>query len=63
MTRWFRGSRGICCSRPQINQNFLTVSDHGHDGSNPRQIKACDKINDKFGKDTLSPIFAAELSY
>lgn len=30
-------------------------------GAIPRQIKACDKINDKFGKDTLSPIFAAEL--
>ena len=30
-------------------------------GAVPRQIKACDKINDKMGKDTLSPIFAVEL--
>lgn len=42
----------------QINQNFLTVSDHGMLGAIPRQIRACEKICDKFGKDKLSPIFA-----
>lgn len=46
---------------PLINQKFLTISDHGMLGAVPRQIKACDKINDKNGKDTLSPIFASEL--
>lgn len=46
---------------PLINQKFLTISDHGMLGAVPRQIKACDKINDKKGKDTLSPIFACEL--
>jgi len=46
---------------PLINQKFLTISDHGMLGAIPRQIKACDKINDKKGKDTLSPIFACEL--
>ena len=46
---------------PQINQKFLSISDHGMMGAIPRQIKACDKINDKYGKDTLSPIFACEL--
>lgn len=46
---------------PQINQKFLTISDHGMLGAVPRQIKACEKINDKKGKDTLSPIFACEL--
>lgn len=46
---------------PLINQKFLTISDHGMLGAVPRQIKACDKINDKMGKDTLSPIFACEL--
>ena len=30
-------------------------------GAVPRQIRGCDKINDKLGKDTLSPIFAIEL--
>lgn len=45
----------------EINQNFLTISDHGMLGAVPRQIKACEKICDKFGKDKLSPIFAAEL--
>lgn len=45
----------------QINQNFLTVSDHGMLGAIPRQIRACEKICDKFGKDKLSPIFACEL--
>jgi len=30
-------------------------------GAIPRQIRACDKINDKMGKDKLSPIFACEL--
>ena len=46
---------------PLINQKFLTISDHGMLGAIPRQIKACDKVNDKKGKDTLSPIFACEL--
>lgn len=46
---------------PSINQKFLTISDHGMLGAVPRQIKACDKINEKKGKDTLSPIFACEL--
>lgn len=45
----------------QINQNFLTVSDHGMLGAVPRQIRSCEKICDKYGKDKLSPIFAAEL--
>ena len=45
----------------KINQKFLTISDHGMLGAVPRQIKACDKINEKLGKDMLSPIFAAEL--
>jgi DNA polymerase-3 subunit alpha len=30
-------------------------------GAVPRQIRGCDKINDKYGKDTLSPIFSCEL--
>jgi DNA polymerase-3 subunit alpha len=30
-------------------------------GAVPRQIRACDKICDKMGKDKLSPIFACEL--
>lgn len=46
---------------PQINQKFLTVSDHGMMGVVPRQIKACESICKKHGKDTLSPIFACEL--
>lgn len=46
---------------PQINQRFLTVSDHGMLGVVPRQIKACNKICEKHGKDKLSPIFASEL--
>jgi DNA polymerase-3 subunit alpha len=45
----------------EINQNFLTISDHGMLGAVPRQIKACEKICDKYGKNKLSPIFAAEL--
>jgi len=44
-----------------INQNFLTVSDHGMMGAIPRQIRACEKICDKYGKDALSPIMACEL--
>jgi DNA polymerase-3 subunit alpha len=43
------------------NQNFLTVTDHGMMGVIPRQIRACDKICDKHGKDKLSPIFGCEL--
>jgi DNA polymerase-3 subunit alpha len=50
-----------CVRAPKINQNFLTISDHGMMGAVPRQIKGCEKINDKLGKDTLSPIFAVEL--
>jgi DNA polymerase III subunit alpha len=46
---------------PSINQNFLTISDHGMMGAIPRQIRACEKICDKYGKDKLSPIFACEL--
>lgn len=46
---------------PTINQKFLTISDHGMLGAVPRQIRACEKICDKYGKDTLSPIFACEL--
>ena len=30
-------------------------------GAIPRQIRGCEKVNDKYGKDTLSPIFAVEL--
>lgn len=45
----------------QINQKFLTISDHGMLGAVPRQIKVCEKMCDKHGKDTLSPIYAAEL--
>lgn len=44
-----------------VNQKFLCISDHGMMGAIPRQIKACDKISDKHGKDALSPIFACEL--
>ena len=50
-----------CVRAPQINQKFLTISDHGMLGAVPRQIRGCEKINDKLGKDTLSPIFAIEL--
>lgn len=46
---------------PQINQKFLTISDHGMLGAVPRQIKACEKACEKHGKGALSPIFAAEL--
>lgn len=55
------GSVEEYCSRaPTINQKFLTISDHGMMGAVPRQIRGCDTINDKHGKDTLSPIFAIE---
>jgi DNA polymerase III alpha subunit len=51
------GNRAI-----EINQKFLTVSDHGMLGAVPRQIKICDKICDKYkDKNKLSPIFASEL--
>jgi DNA polymerase-3 subunit alpha len=50
-----------CVRAPQINQKFLTISDHGMMGAIPRQIRGCEKVNDKYGKDTLSPIFAVEL--
>jgi DNA polymerase III subunit alpha len=39
---------------PQINQKFLTVSDHGMMGAVPRQIRACEANG-------ISPIFACEL--
>lgn len=45
----------------KINQKYLTISDHGMMGVIPRQIRACEKICDEFGKETLSPIFACEL--
>ena len=45
----------------QINQNFLCISDHGMLGAIPRQIKACESVCEKQGKNKLSPIFACEL--
>lgn len=48
----------------KINQNFLVITDHGMMSAIPRQIRACDKICDKFNdKDKLSPIFGCELYY
>lgn len=41
--------------------NYLCISDHGMLGAVPRQIKACEMINAKYGKGRLSPIFACEL--
>ena len=41
--------------------NYLCVSDHGMMGAVPRQIKACESVCDKYGKDKLNPIFACEL--
>lgn len=41
--------------------NFLCVSDHGMMGAVPRQIKACESVNDKHGKNKLTPLFACEL--
>lgn len=41
--------------------NYLCVSDHGMLGAVPRQIKACESVNDKNGKDKLTPLFACEL--
>ena len=41
--------------------NFLCVSDHGMMGAIPRQIKACESVNDKHGKGKLTPLFACEL--
>lgn len=38
----------------QINQQFLTISDHGVMGSVPRQIRACEE-------NKINPIFACEL--
>lgn len=46
---------------PQINQKFITVTDHGMMGVIPRQIRACEKINDRLGSNTLSPIYGCEL--
>lgn len=40
---------------------YFCVSDHGMMGAVPRQIKACDDINDKYGKGKLNPIFGIEL--
>lgn len=42
------------------NQRFLSISDHGMMGAIPRQIKACEEICDKYGKNTLSPIYSIE---
>lgn len=39
---------------PQINQKFLTISDHGMMAAIPRQIKACEEHG-------LNPIYACEL--
>jgi len=39
---------------PEINQQYLCISDHGALGSIPRQIKACEKNG-------IKPIFACEL--
>ena len=40
---------------------YLCISDHGMMGAIPRQIKACEAICDKIGKNKISPIFACEL--
>ena len=40
----------------QINQKFLTISDHGAMGAIPRQIRACEENG-------ISPIYACELYY
>jgi len=39
---------------PKINQQFLSVTDHGMMGAIPRQIRACENNN-------ISPIFGSEL--
>lgn len=44
----------------QINQKYLIISDHGMMGAVPRQIRASEKICDKYGKDAQFPIFAIE---
>lgn len=41
--------------------NYLCISDHGMLGAVPRQIRACEQINDKYGKGRLNAIFACEL--
>jgi len=41
--------------------NFLCVTDHGMMGAIPRQIKACESVNDKHGKNKLTPLFGCEL--
>lgn len=40
---------------------YLCVSDHGMLAAVPRQIKACESINEKHGRNKLTPIFASEL--
>ncbi len=39
---------------PEINQQFLSISDHGMMGAVPRQIRACEKYD-------INPIFSCEL--
>jgi len=41
--------------------NFLCVTDHGMMGAIPRQIKACESVNDKHGKNKLTPLFGCVL--
>jgi DNA polymerase-3 subunit alpha len=41
--------------------NYLCITDHGMMGAVPRQIKACDAINEKHGKGKLNPIIGCEL--
>lgn len=40
---------------------FLCITDHGMMGAVPAQIRACDSVNEKFGKGKISPIFGCEL--
>jgi len=40
---------------------YLCFTDHGMMGVIPRQIKSCEAINDKHGKDKLTPVFGCEL--
>jgi DNA polymerase-3 subunit alpha len=40
---------------------YLCVSDHGMLAAVPRQIKACEYINDKHGRKKITPIFGCEL--
>lgn len=40
---------------------YLCITDHGMMGAIPEQIKVCDAICDKYGKNRLSPLFGVEL--